>query len=92
MNLASGQEVIDRSPQEFKIVCLSALASLFSSSPCPFYAGKGVKKNGKATTTFISLFSSSPCPYYAGKRGKERQSNDDFYRPLLLITLPLLRR
>jgi phosphatidate phosphatase PAH1 len=64
MNLASGQEVIDRSPQEFKIACLSALASLFSSSPCPYYAGKRGKKNGKATTTFISLFSSSPCPYY----------------------------
>jgi phosphatidate phosphatase PAH1 len=50
MNSASGQEVIDRSPQEFKIACLSALASLFSSSSCPYYAGKG-----KATTTFISV-------------------------------------
>jgi hypothetical protein len=28
--------------------------SLFSSSPCPFYAGKR-GKDGKATTTFINV-------------------------------------
>ena len=46
------REVIDKTPQKFKIQCLLEVSYIFSDCRCPFYSGFG----NRMTVSFIIIF------------------------------------